>query len=179
MNDDGRRIALFMRFLGFDLHRAAWLSQVISDVCCPFAARTSARQPLHRGCELENASLSRFCEFSWIAVLVRMSRLRPRIGRFREAPCARCAVSHSRESSGKRWNRGAARQCRASRPPSRWFGVTSDVACRSSSRPRPPPPISHRGARSWSRQFCAPDQWLLQVHARHPGLVVALAGGLG
>jgi hypothetical protein len=39
MNDDGHRIALFMRFLSPLVSAAAWLSQAISDVCCPIAAR--------------------------------------------------------------------------------------------------------------------------------------------
>ena len=74
MNDDGRRIALFMRFLGFDLHRARMVEpsdfRRLLPVCCPNFGPAA----FHRSSELENASLSRFCEFSWIAVLLRMRR---------------------------------------------------------------------------------------------------------
>src|SRR5262245_23122222 len=45
MNDDRLRIALFMRFSAESLGEEAWLSQAITDVCCPFAARANPCLP--------------------------------------------------------------------------------------------------------------------------------------
>jgi hypothetical protein len=39
MSDNGLQIAVLMRFLGWARLEAAWLSQMVSDVCCPIAAR--------------------------------------------------------------------------------------------------------------------------------------------
>ena len=65
MNDDAHPIALFMRFSSLARTGAAWLSQAISDVCCPIAARRalrSGRQASRRAASTEAVAKAHACE---------------------------------------------------------------------------------------------------------------------
>ena len=60
MGENGLRIAHFMLcFSTSALDGAAWLSQALSDVCCPFAARRAARPASVAGSQLGEGSLRR------------------------------------------------------------------------------------------------------------------------